>query len=134
MSQRKIKFRAWNKETKTMVDLYKLTPLALSSGLGVKGLFIPFMDKLILMQYIGPLDKQGKAIYEGDIIKLTHCNDIYQVEWCAEGYFGFQEIPQIDGANPAQCDIEGWASFEIIGNIYQHSHLLEATNADNNKA
>ena len=126
---RAIKFRAWNVATKTMIDLKKITPLALS--IDTDGLFIPFSDGLPLMQYTGLKDKNGKEIYEGDVVKM-HESDwhdlpeslLLRVHWCTSG-FGWCGVNE-DPSGHHVCS--GWTSgsdMEVIGNIYEHKHLLD---------
>ena len=131
---RPIKFRAWYKFGKRMIDLQKITPLALSYP-DHKGLFLPFDDNTILMQFTGLLDKKGKEIYEGDVVVQDgyiwfdegEPNYIGTVEWV---FSQWQVIAHCvnqhkrgisDGINYGLND-EGWedgeeTTWEVIGNI-----------------
>lgn len=103
---REIKFRAWNKDTKTMIDLQKITPLALND-VGQSGLFIPFEKEIPIMQYTGLKDKHGKEIFEGDILRYEVLNKTYVVEWKNDTH-------EWKLNNRNQRD-----KLEIIGNIYE---------------
>lgn len=70
---REIKFRAWNKKDKVMIN-------AIFVGLGkVYGMTKTFkpskeLEDVILMQYTGLLDRNGKQIYEGEVITFQTYN------------------------------------------------------------
>ena len=79
------------------------------------------VDKETVGQYTGLHDKNGKEIYEGDILKSIQWNDIYLVKYigtafylCRKGNNGFNKITTWNNA----------AKSEIIGNIYDNSELL----------
>ena len=120
---RPIKFRAWNMPDKVMVDLKKLTPLALDPEINMDGLFIPFDEKYVLMQFTGLLDRNGKEIYEGDILrgKRYDKDGVGVVRWEDSGFW-------MDGdENFYAYDEEGFPNegSEVIGNIYENPELVK---------
>ncbi len=84
-------------------------------------------DELELMQYTGLKDKNGKEIYEGDVIALDGGGELYNfsVEF-EDGCFGIRT----NGKDFAELKYYIDMSFvdaEIIGNIYENPELKEAT-------
>lgn len=74
-----------------------------------------------LMQFTGLTDVNGKEIYEGDIVNFSF-DGVLHIE--SGNYIKFE-----DGAflihKPYFCPLASDANFiEVIGNIYEHSHLL----------
>lgn len=120
MTNRQIKFRAFNIVTKIMIDLHKITPLALN--IDIDGLFIPFSDEMILMQFTGLLDLNSKEIYEGDIVKvIDHSIDKLNgnniVGWSIPGAYW-----KLEGKLPFLLHKGGY--MQVIGNIYENPELL----------
>lgn len=137
-----IKLRAYSKNINQMIDLYKITPLALDPDLNQDGLFIPFDDSLVLMEFTGRISKDSIEIYEEDI--LVHPDDegdVMVIKWNDKASrfeahrYGYREYT---GEN-SQDVIEDCISFicvdedamnsieiySIIGNIYTHPQLLQ---------
>ena len=129
----KLKFRAWDKKTKWMLKWSDILEGKIGNAWSL------FMETLrgdnsrfILMQYTGLLDKGGKEIYEGDIVKYNcDYNDedtLHQVKWFGdEGYPAFDLEPSLDvemnGLSLVDSNDEGY-TLEIIGNIYSNPKLL----------
>ena len=122
-------FRAWTDEGKVMYyDVYpfKDGTLLLSYD---KIAFdeVPASD-FILMQSTGLLDKNGKEIYEGDIVKYeAGCNTVTEEVVYDKNFAGFG-VKDADAViiftfGELAEDI-GLHSLEVIGNIYENPELL----------
>jgi uncharacterized phage protein (TIGR01671 family) len=113
---REIKFRVFNKTTKTM-HYCDLAEVAQRSKLA----------EMILIQYTGLKDKKGNEIYEGDIISPS-ISDICQDNF--EVYFDNNEFAyRLARRGDKQYDktkLLGFAHIgEVIGNIYETPELLK---------
>lgn len=124
---RPIEFRTWDKELKhfNFSGFYFLfKPLTLWYD-SEDGPIEMNKNDFEINQFTGLLDKNGKKIFEGDIIQMDYKD--YKAEVV------FWERPPEFGFKPLNEDkwIEDWnitddhCRVEVIGNIYQDSHLLE---------
>lgn len=74
-------------------------------------------------QYIGIDDKNGKEIYEGDIVKHDISDTIGVVKWYCEDYIGWC-VDDIQIGEQQFTD-EMWNECEVIGNVYENADLLK---------
>jgi uncharacterized phage protein (TIGR01671 family) len=116
---REIKFRAWSTAEEVMVEWESL----LKTMRRTMDYSMFEDDELILMQYTGLKDKNGKEIYEGDIIKES--NIIFTVKYFEEdGAFGFWEKTFV-GSKERFFYATDASRYEVIGNIHETPELLK---------
>lgn len=124
---REIKFRAWHKDLKKM---FKIGQITLEKGTwnfepndrDFIGMSIPSQPSFVLMQYTGLHDKNGKEIYEGDILKVYYkgMSGVGYVEYDND-YCEYKIIINTD-----KDYFSLWKSIDLekIGNIYDNPELL----------
>ncbi len=112
---REIRFRAWDKIRKKMIDVhgiqFVLEKVLWQEYEPEKTNWYSDIENMELMQFTGLKDKNGKEIYEEDIVKWIG-GSIEPIVWenfCA----GFN------------LDESGARGVEVIGNIYENPELLK---------
>lgn len=118
---REIKFRAWNG--------IKILDYCSQDTMGRLEVSWEGHDtKLELMQFTGLLDKNGKEIYEGDIVKAMAEERHFEQSCIGKIVYSNDVAYQVvRGGDYSGLSLAwgGWKSFEIIGNIYENKELLK---------
>jgi uncharacterized phage protein (TIGR01671 family) len=122
---RQLKFRIWDKQNKIFIHEWDASHkrLAISLvGLVYHGGYddvLPEND-YVVQQYTGLKDKNGKEIYEGDII----LGEFYDTEYHHSVTIKHEVVFNNGAYNIASSN---WhkPSLEIIGNIFENSELLK---------
>ena len=104
---REIKFRAWAGTHKLMFQVVR--PM--------------HYIQPILMQYTGLKDKNGKEIYEGDIVVLSSDGDKKICKVTLDGWQSLFESVQNGFYCPMGSTAQNYR--EVIGNIYENPELLK---------
>lgn len=134
---RSIKFRAWDNENNQMLDVQEINfeDCFYGGEMQIKTtMYNDYFDcrEMPLMQFTGLYDKNGKEIYEGDIVRIpnyyelygTNAGEAYEVYFA---YGGFRLKPKYNSKARGYW-LEDDNEIEIIGNIYENKELLNETN------
>lgn len=123
MKTRELKFRAWNSKTKEF-EFFELHNVTVSDNLLCQ-------HQYPVQQFTGILDKNGKEVYEGDVIKYSrlfeaspnepaHIKELTSFIRYEDAKFGFD----LKGFNDMFNDLsneeahDGY-NVEVIGNIFE---------------
>lgn len=132
------KFRAWDSVEKKFVEHFFITDNGLICNMEKPTsdfkLLIPVeKSELILMQSTGLFDKNGKEIFEGDVVKryrrpFFKAKWEYQIETVIKEKASLllgREFGKNFGTIPFDSPFAESDLLEIIGNIYENKELLE---------
>lgn len=121
----RFKFRAFIQHSKEVCEVFRIG-FEMMNGTEIEYMdevgdhLIAYNEQAILMQCTGLRDKNGKLIYEGDLMRWRdfedETNKIYfdseQAAFAMTGGINYGEIPSPD-------------YLEVIGNIYENPELLK---------
>nr|DAU46350.1 MAG TPA: YopX protein [Caudoviricetes sp.] len=120
------KFRAWDKETKSMngmAEIYRNRNQEIELH--------PRDENIILMQSTGLKDKNGKEIFEGDIIAIEVDDNeapinakVFQNRKI--GILMFHVFEDNEDVPMVELLEDNSVAFKIIGNIYENKELIDA--------
>ena len=136
---RAIKFRAWDPEKKVMYyNQFCIGSNGTPRKMEVSREYIDWRNEnWILLQFTGLLDRNSVEIFEGDIVTK---NEYPFIDGNVKPYIAFIiwdapcfcfELKLLDKKRRGISDgvvqiLEDSENFEIIGNLYEHPHLLES--------
>ncbi len=130
------KFRAWLKDEQRMIESYDTLAIDYENeeivtqkiyserGLAIERDIHSYdFDDVNLMQSTGLFDKNGKEIFESDIVKVL--NSLYTVFYDSErGSFRLKPRDE-RWHTDYMSNFSGGGNFEIIGNIYENPEFLD---------
>lgn len=121
-----IKFRAW------LIDAKKWYNVDITDSSSVGVLNVNY--KYELCQFTGLLDKNGKEIYEGDVMHggFEGHKSNRVVKWSDQNGAFFvlsnSATEKVDWDDCLTAERINIAEYEVIGNIYENPELLKETN------
>lgn len=108
-----IKFRAWWPDDKIMenwTDILETDPLSM---------YFTQNDRIVLMQFTGLFDRNGKEIYEGDVIEYKIKDGLLRPDKET------MEVRRVGSCFSVPKTKYSGEYIEVIGNVYQDAGLIE---------
>lgn len=127
------KYRAWDSANKEMFkDTFAITEngqvVVVEQESVASSPDYVFVYHLVIMQSTGLKDKNGKEIFEGDILACKTDDEVINLNifWDEEHALFMFESKKYNEQEPlAELVENNTYPFEIIGNIYENPELLE---------
>jgi len=131
---REIKFRAWDKTNKVYYKsiwnlMWKIGGIRFAWDDYVNSDGETMITDLVdgdyeLMQYTGLHDKNGKEVWEGDIVKFYYLGwHTSEVVYMSDGFY-VKTNGHIEDVRENLGLAFPFKDIEIIGNVFEHPHLL----------
>ena len=132
---REIKFRAWHKHFKQMPNTI------MSLGDSYFGFpnrrelrYWLHAEEMEVMQFTGLKDKNGKGIWEGDVIHFRGWDFLIKFGFDQSittiGFFYIRKAKDVETTAECKGGIDFLAGGEVIGNIYENPELLDDRNLE----
>lgn len=139
------KYRAWDKRTKEMYDVIEM---GWRDGFAIRIGYLEnhswgsrprSIQEVDLLEFTGLRDKNGKEIYEGDVVHYRYApgpgmwNADFQavISWDSTGFY-MSPLPGQSGIRAWLVSVPGAFGdgthnglFEVIGNIYENPELVK---------
>lgn len=125
---RELKFRAWYKSEKKMIyNIQNEFEERIELGMDCFSDYLK-NDNFIVNQFTGRTDKEGKDIYEDDILLIIG-QGYFRVTWDRDNC-KFYLLPLEDYLDEMPLDGSWEIDYEVEGNIHENKDLLEYIEKD----
>nr|DAO62982.1 MAG TPA: YopX protein [Caudoviricetes sp.]DAY06731.1 MAG TPA: YopX protein [Caudoviricetes sp.] len=125
---RELKFRAWYKPEKKMIyNIQNEFEERIELGMDCFSDYLK-NDDFIVNQFTGRTDKEGKEIYEDDILLIIG-QGYFRVTWDRDNC-KFYLLPLEDYLDKMPLDRSWEIDYEVEGNIHENKDLLEYIEKD----